>query len=167
MQSTLRMRVTQILERSKLNTAPITVTFKTKNIWYAFMYWLLQAIILAIIYNGTMWFLPLFNLVTVGWAWDKITSGNLSESVFKPDIETGLSESSVLSETSHVLAQPSVFIQPVKATENVIFEPVIENKNENENSENENEEDRGRPIFSDTIIPLDMNDTIDNIKRIL
>jgi hypothetical protein len=164
MQQSLRMRVTQILERSKINTVPITVTFKTKNVWYAFMYWLLQAIILAIIYNGTMWFLPLFNLITVGWAWDKITTGNLSESVFKPDIESGISESSIISETHpSVLTEPSVFIPPVKnhtddTNNNAMFEPV----DENDDSYSYNPPNT---LFSDNLISSNVNNSIDNIKR--
>lgn len=80
MQDSITMRMTQILERSKIESPPVSVSFKTKTIWYAFMYWIVQSIILAAIYRGTTWFLPLFNLVTVGWAWDKITSRNIPES---------------------------------------------------------------------------------------
>jgi hypothetical protein len=80
MQDSIMMRMTQILERSKIDSPPVAVSFKTKTIWYAFMYWIVQSIVLAAIYRGTTWFLPLFNLVTVGWAWDKITSMNIADS---------------------------------------------------------------------------------------
>lgn len=74
MQESVMMRVTQVLERSRLTETPLTITFKTRTVWYAFLYWLTQSFILACVYSGNMWFLPLFNLISVGWAWDKITS---------------------------------------------------------------------------------------------
>jgi hypothetical protein len=101
MEPSIRMRVTQVLERSRISTMPVSISFRTKTIWYAFLYWLFQSFIIACVYGNSAWFLPLFNLVTVGWAWDKITSehSSLVESVINvenspnttitPDLERG------------------------------------------------------------------------------
>lgn len=134
MQESIQMRVTQVLERSRLST-PLTITFKTKTIWYASGYWLLQTFILACIYSGTIWFLFLFNLFTVGAAWDKITTINHYEKLQNQtqsqnsDIEMNLSDSEQFSRRSDISLENSEFQQPLN-----LFGSTLEKYAEKDNS---------------------------------
>ena len=166
MQESIRMRVTQVLERSRINT-PLSVTFTTKTVWYFFMYWLLQSIFIAAYYGGTAWFLPLFNLVNIGWAWDKITTvsnsnsnrnSNIRDTV--SDLESGESASEMLemsesSTNSHI--QASSFISPNKRTFFQKDESIVgDNANKIISSQN-------TPFSDNLFSPVD--ETIENIRE--
>jgi hypothetical protein len=152
MNDSVRMRVTQVLERSRINIMPVSVSFRTKTIWYTFLYWLSQSFIIACVYGDSAWFLPLFNLVTVGWAWDKITSqhSSLVESVINIDDSINPERRRTPDlESPEVLPKTRVMpTEKINTSSSSMFTPMEESA---ENS-SLNTSDVNVPLFSHAII---------------